>query len=146
MNQYSKPIKIEKRIIGSLFYLNPRKNKPGRELVVDYDERFPLIDGFKNRYSYIVKIYEKGISAGNHYHHRKAEIMLPLEGKFEIFMEDIHSKEKDDFEIDSKDNIAFYVPTEVSHAIKLVSDFGIFLVVASNPEEEDDNIDYPVSR
>ena len=88
-DEFSRPLKVEKRELCTLYYLRPRKKWAGRHLLLAYDERFPLVPEFKCRYSYIVRYLEKGNCAGNHYHIHKAEIMHPLVGEFEIKLEDI---------------------------------------------------------
>ncbi len=92
---YSKPLKIEKYKLGVLYYMKPRTKKPGRELLVPYDERFPFVPGFKTRYSYFVRFLKRGNCAGNHYHKIKKELIIPLTGKFEVRLEDIKTKKQE---------------------------------------------------
>jgi mannose-6-phosphate isomerase-like protein (cupin superfamily) len=141
-DEFSRPLKVEKRELCVLYYLRPRKKWAGRELVVAYDERFPLVPEFKCRYSYIVRYFEKGNCAGNHYHVHKAEIMQLLEGEFEIKLEDIETKKKESFSISSRDNVAFYAPAKVAHSMKSVGEAGIMLLTASTPAQESDIIPY----
>jgi len=144
MDEFSHPLKIEKRELCAMYHIKPRNKWAGRELVVDYDERFPLEPGFKNRYSYIVRFKEKGNCAGNHYHLDKAEIMLPLAGDFEIRLEDIKTKKQEKIFVTAADNIAFYLPVGVSHAIKSLLDTGLILMTASTPAQESDIFPYPI--
>ena len=94
MDQYSEPLKTEKTKLGIKYWLNPRKTRPGRELIVTYDRRFPLVD-FSLRYSYFVRFLEKDNVAGNHYHEKKQEIFVPIEGVFEVHLEDVSTKERE---------------------------------------------------
>jgi mannose-6-phosphate isomerase-like protein (cupin superfamily) len=141
-DEFSRPLRVEKRDICVLYYLRPRKKWAGRELVVAYDERFPLAPEFKCRYSYVLRYLEKGNCAGNHYHVHKAEIIQPLVGEFEIKLEDIGTKKKESFLISSRDNVAFYAPTKVAHSMKSLGDTGLMLLTASAPAQESDIIQY----
>lgn len=144
MDENSIPVKVEKLQLSTLFYLKPRTRHAGRELVIGYDERFPLQPGFKNRYSYVVRFKEAGNTAGNHYHKDKAEIMLPLAGEFEIKAEDITTKQREQFLINAADNIAFYVPAGISHSIKCLTKSGLLLVTASTAGQESDTFRYVI--
>lgn len=144
-DEFSRPLKVEKRELCTFFYLRPRKKWAGRELAVAYDERFPLAPEFKCRYSYIVRYLEKGNCAGNHYHIDKAEIMQPLVGEFEIKLEDIKTKKKESFIVRSRDNVAFYAPAKVAHLMKSLGETGIMLLTASTPAQESDIFPYSIN-
>jgi hypothetical protein len=143
MDQYSKPLKVEETKLGIKYWLNPRRTKPGRELIVTFDERFPLVN-FLLRYQYFVRFLEQGNTAGNHYHNIKQEIFIPVEGEFEVHLEDIETKEKEIIPLNALDNVAFYVKTRVSHKVVSKKDHGVLLVLASSNSRDNDEIHYPI--
>lgn len=143
MDKYSLPLKTEKTKLGIKYWLNPRRTKPGRELLVIYDQRFPFMK-FELRYSYYVRFLEKGNTAGNHYHIEREEIFIPLEGEFEVHLEDIASKEKEIVKLDALENLAFYVKTNISHKVVSKKKEGVLLVMASHPARDEDEINYQI--
>lgn len=145
-DKYSKPLKIEKRTLCDLYYLNPRRKWAGREGVIAYDRRFPLFEGFENNYSSAIRFLEKGNCAGNHYHKRRGEMMLPVEGSFEIILEDIRTKKRGRFLINSKDNIAFYIKPGTAHAMTSLEERGLILEMSAAPPQESDIFPYPVAQ
>lgn len=146
MDKYSLPICSHKTKLGIKFLLNSRRNpdKPGRELVVPYDFRFPLIQGFNPTYIYYVRIFEQGSVAGNHYHKKKKEIFVPISGNFELFLKSVITDERERHSLNSLDNVAFYIPTRVAHTIVPSQESGVFLVLATSPNTEDDEFKYVV--
>ena len=144
MDQFSKPLKTEETKLGIKFTLNPRRRaeKAGRELLVTYDERWPMVEGFECKYSYFVRFLKAGNVAGKHYHESKHEIMVPIMGKFEFKLEDIETKETDQFELDAADNQAFYVRARVSHSVQSIEEGGVMLVLASSPNSNGDEYPY----
>ncbi len=143
MEQYSTPLGKKDSKLCTIWRLNPRRSKPGRELDVCYDARFPLVD-FIPVYSYAVRFHEKGNAAGNHYHERKQEISIPLQGAFEVHLEDVATKEREVFTLDAKEPVAFYVRTGVAHKVVSKESSGILLVFASSPSDDVDEIAYEV--
>ena len=128
-----------------MYYLNPRRKWSGRELIVAYDERFPLFTGFKNNSSCIVRFFERGNCAGNRYHKIRGEMMLPIQGSFEIFLEDINTGKRDSFLIDLKENVAFYVGVGIAHAMKSREVQGLILEMAAVPARESDIFPHPIA-
>jgi dTDP-4-dehydrorhamnose 3,5-epimerase-like enzyme len=143
MEQYSKPLKVEETKLGIKYWLNPRRTKPGRELIVTYDQRFPLID-FPLKYSHFVRFLNKGSVAGNHYHKEKQEIYVPVDGEFEVHLEDPITKEKEVINLNASDVVALYIKKKVSHKVVSKNDKGVLLVFASSPIKDDDDIEYKV--
>ncbi|PIY96388.1 MAG: hypothetical protein COY66_04170 [Candidatus Kerfeldbacteria bacterium CG_4_10_14_0_8_um_filter_42_10] len=141
MDQYSSPLKIEETKLGIKYWLNPRRTKPGRELLVIYDQRLPFMK-FKLRYSYYVRFLEEGVAAGNHYHKKKEEIFIPLAGEFEVHLENIVSKEREIIKLNAFENVAFYVRTNVSHKVTSNKKEGVLLIMASQPNNDEDDIDH----
>jgi len=144
MDIYSKPLKTKKYKLGVLYYMRPRTKKPGRELLVPYDERAPYVKGFKARYAYFVRFLEAGNCAGNHYHKKKHELLIPLVGSFEIKLEDIRTKKQESLIIQPQDYPAFYIKPGVSHSITSRTKGGIFIVMASSSASEADEYPYEI--
>ena len=142
LDQYSKPLKQEKTRLTTIYWLNSRDSKNGRLFIPVYDKRFLL--KFKVEYEYVSKFLEKNNVAGNHYHLVKEEILIPLHGEFEIYLEDIKTKEKEVISMYSKENKAVYIGTEISHKVVSKEDTGILLVLASTNSTLADEIEYVV--
>lgn len=142
LDENSKPLKQETTKLAIIYWLNPRDSKKGRLWMPVYDDRFPLV--FPLKYAYISKFLEKNNVAGNHYHKTKQEILIPLEGDFEIFLEDIVTKERESFAVHSEENKAVYVRTDVSHKIISKQATGILLVLASVNSTPEDEIEYVI--
>ncbi len=140
LDRYSKPIRQEDTRLSTVFWLNPRDSKKGRLFIPLFDERYPL--KFRARFVYVSKFLEKDNAAGNHYHKKKEEVLVPLQGKFDFFLEDINTKEKEVFSLGSDDNKAVYIRTGVSHKIVSKDKTGILIVLASSPSSTDDEIEY----
>ncbi len=143
MDKLSLPLKTEQTKLGVKYWLNPRRTKPGRELLVIYDQRFPFMK-FELRYSYYVRFFQEGNTAGNHYHRKKEEILIPMQGTFEIHMENINSKEKEIMTLNAVDNTAFYIKTSVAHKVISKEKSGVLLVMASSPSRDEDEIKYHI--
>ncbi len=143
---YSKPLKTKKLPLGTLYYLNPRRNpqKPGRELVVIYDKRFPLAKNFQANYSYFVKFLEKGNSAGNHYHKQKQEIFTAIQGRFIVKLEDIKTKKSFELTLDSEDYTALHIPPEISHKVTAAESNTTLLITATSPNSKEDEFPYKI--
>lgn len=133
MDVYSRPIRTKRGRLTKVFYMKSRRNpkKPGRELIVAHDDRFPLIKGFKLRYSYYVRFFKKGSIAGNHYHHRKEELFIPIKGSFAVSLKDIRTKEGETIKIDSKNFPVMFIKKKVAHKVVSLSKDSILLVMAT---------------
>ncbi len=140
--QFSKPLKIEETKLARIFTLNFRDSKKGRLFMPIYDERFPYV--FKAKYIYVSKFLEKDNVSGNHYHKVKEEILVPLEGSYEFFLEDINTTEKEQISLKDSDLKAIYIKTGISHKVVSTGGSGVLLVLASTPSSLDDEIEYEV--
>lgn len=141
LDHYAQPIRKEETKLCTKFWFDVRRSKPGRELQVMFDNNFPIA-GFKPEFSYIVRFLEKGNAAGDHYHHRKQELMFPLKGEFEIVLGNPATKERETFNVTSSEPIAVYFKTGIAHKVISKKESGIILILASHPSKEDDEIDY----
>lgn len=108
-----------------------------------YDERFPYV--FKAKYIYVSKFLEKDNASGNHYHKVKEEVLVPLEGRYEFWLEDINTKEKEKISLEDSDLKAIYIKTGISHKVVSKGASGVLLVLASSASSLDDEIEYEVS-
>jgi mannose-6-phosphate isomerase-like protein (cupin superfamily) len=141
---YSEPTAKRSTLFGKVFYLPRRTSaaKPNRSLAVVWDARQPLVDGFHNSYSYLVRFNHAHAVAGNHYHHEKDEIFHAVIGRFRIVLEDIETKEREEVALDSDDNMFLYVPHPVAHAIQAVTDNAVLLTLASHPNLDTATVRY----
>jgi len=140
LDQYSLPVKSELTKLSTIYWLNSRDSKKGRRFTPVYDQRFPL--KFRMEYGYISKFLEKNNASGNHYHLVKQEILIPLQGEFEIRLEDIKTKDKEMIKLNSEENKAIYIKTGISHKIVSKDTTGILLVLASAPSSLQDEFEY----
>ena len=140
LNQHSIPLKEETTKLATIFTLNPRNSKKGRLWIPILNKKYPL--KFKTKFAYISKILEKDNISGNHYHNIKEEIIMPLTGTFEIHLEDINTKEKEQITLNSKNNKAIYIKTKISHKLVSKEPTGIILVLASSQSSPEDEIKY----
>ncbi len=140
-NILSIPTKEKVTKLSKIFYFKPRKKpgKLGRELVVAYDERFPFVRNFKNRYTYYVKFNKKNDFAGNHYHLEKEEIYIPIRGDFFVILKMGNTQET--IQLSSKKYMALKISVGVSHKVTSKGKGNILLVLANNHDSEEDNIE-----
>jgi len=127
-----------------LFELKPRNNpnKPGRELYVVYDKRYPIVPEFEINYEYFVEFQDKGSVAGNHYHKTKREIFIPISGDFEVLLIDLATKETKTIDLKESDHKALYIPTMIAHRVTSKNEKSKLLVLATSPNEDDDEFGY----
>lgn len=140
LDQYSVPARKEETELATVYWLNPRDSKKGRLFMPVYDERFPL--AFQTTYVYLSKFLEKDNASGNHYHKVKEEILIPLQGEFEIHLVDTETKRGETIQINSDENKAVYVKTGIAHRIISREDAGVLLVLASKHSTLEDEIEY----
>lgn len=148
MDRFSHFQPLGRNKLAKLFALDARNDpaKPGRELRVVFDERFPLIDGFEPRYQYTVAFDSKGSSAGNHYHEKKEELFIPVSGKFTIALQGVLSREKTEIKLDSKEHRILYVPSGVAHLVVAEQEGSVLLVLATYPNNKEDEHEYEITR
>lgn len=147
MDKFSRPYKKIDYKLGTLFYIEPRKNpdKPGRELVVTYDDRFPIISSFELHYSYYVRFFEKGNSAGNHYHDKKEELFIPIHGSVTVVLEHLKTKEREKILLKQDDHPILYVNSKIAHRVTSNEDDSVLLVIATSPNNEEDEYRYEIN-
>ena len=121
-------------------------SQPVRELIINYDERFPFVDGFVVRYSYSVHFLEKDNVAGNHYHERKGELFIPILGDMEVTLEDIQSKGQETIILKSSEHPIMSVPTGVAHKVRALEAGAVLLVLATSHAADEDEIDYKITN
>lgn len=144
MDYLSEPLERVDTPLTSLFKIPIRRQpeKPGRELSVVWDKRKPFIEGFETNYAYAVNFTKKGNTAGNHYHHSKEELFVPLIGSVDVFLEDIETKERETHKLDSE--TFMFIKTNVAHTVRSATDKAVLLVLATYPNNEEDEIHYKV--
>lgn len=129
---------IRKTRLSKIFTLQARENpeKPGRSIMDVWDIHKPLLKNFKNNYSYIVTLREKGNTAGNHYHKDQQELIYPIMGTLKIALENIESKEREEILLDAAKHQVIYFPAKTAHAIRAETKKAIFLVVTTSTKKE----------
>lgn len=144
MDKYSIPVDKTKTKLSFLFNMRVRETpeKPGRKLAIVWDSRTPLVDGFENKYTYTVTFAAIGNVAGNHYHNIKQELFYPALGKFKVILENTKTKEREEIELDSDKHQALYIPNKIAHVVIAKSNPAVFLVTASSPATDEDELTY----
>lgn len=147
MDQYSLPLDSKVTPLAILFQLNAREKpeKPGRSLVVEHDLRRPLVPEFELAYVYTVTFSATGNSAGNHFHHNKAEIMRPIAGSVTVKLEDPTTKVQEMHVLNATGRQAIYVRPEVAHVVIAQSTPAVLLVLATHLNTEEDEFPYQLS-
>ncbi len=141
---YTKPINATETKLSRIFKMQARRTtaKPGRSLLVTWDARLPLIDGFINKYSYLVSFDNRGNVAGNHYHEQKRELFCPVVGDFIVLLEDIKTKKHEEIKLSAKDCSVIFIQTRIAHTVVADSDGAVLLVTANHPGTEADEFPY----
>ena len=114
------------------------------ELVsMNYDD-----DPFNCLHSYLVSI-NPDCNRANHYHRKKEEWIGIAYGKINLLLEDINTKEKKKFILDS-DASAYelvHIPPNVAHTILNVSgNISSIIVFSKTPEDREDVYSYEVKE
>ena len=80
---------------------------------------------------------------GNHYHKKKLEWFSIFNGKVKIALEDIKTKEKKEFIVDSSEGhlSRIFLNTEIAHAFKNISKSTVILVAYTNKIYDPQNPD-----
>jgi UDP-2-acetamido-2,6-beta-L-arabino-hexul-4-ose reductase len=85
-----------------------------------------------------------GVIRGNHYHKRKTEYFIIVQGKCLIVVEDINSRSKESLEISDSDNLAVLMEPKKAHAIKNIGKNQLILLALVNEKLDHENPDtYP---
>ncbi len=144
---YSLPTSSRVTKLAKIFIMKARSSldKPGKTVVIMSDARMPLVPGFNNKYSYIVRFKGVGSKAGNHYHRRKDELYSAIQGEFTILIENIQTKEREELSLKAGDNMLLYVQAPYAHAVISKTTEAVLLVMATNPDVEDDVFAYPIA-
>lgn len=111
-------------------------------MIVAFDERFPVVDGFDLKYLYVVNFFQANNWAGNHYHKKKEEIFLPLRGDFLIKLKSVESGICEEVKISASEHHALYIDTKVAHKVMSLGDNGCLLVAATSPNSDGDEFQF----
>jgi hypothetical protein len=141
---YSEPVSKRATLLAEVFALPLRRNaaKSDRSLGVLWDRRRPLVSGFDNCYSYVVRFDGRGSVAGNHYHLEKDEVFHAITGAFRVVLENIESKQREELTLRARDNSFVFVRRPVAHAIQALTPDAILVTLASHPNVEADSYAY----
>jgi len=144
-------IKKDWILLTKKIHLNPRDSKKWRLFMPVYDERFSLLEEFwEVKFVYNSVFFEQNNAAWNHYHHIKKEVLIPLAWEFEIHLTDVKTKKSIILNISAptweewEEVIWIYVPLWVAHKVISKAKTWVLLVLASNPSDLSDEIEYEV--
>jgi dTDP-4-dehydrorhamnose 3,5-epimerase-like enzyme len=89
---------------------------------------------------YFVTFCKKGIIRGNHYHKKWTEWFGVIEGKLEVILEDINTKERKTFIFDSKENkyTRLAIGPNIIHSFRSLSNYAALLNYADSEWSEAD--------
>ncbi|HCC22938.1 TPA: hypothetical protein DF272_02055 [Candidatus Falkowbacteria bacterium] len=140
------PVRVEDRGLYTIYTLPEResKGKTGRKLIVPFDGRFPLIDGFEVKYLYLVELQDISSVAGHHFHLRKTEFLMAVCGEVKIFFQDIETGEYRSLSLKAKDNRVIHIRPGIAHAVGAHTIPAIVLVMADFPNTEDDEFPHRI--
>lgn len=145
-HHYSKPLRTQATKLAFLYYMQERNipERPGRTLNVGFDANLPLVEGFDVKYVYWVTLQHKGATAGNHYHHQKAEIFCPVKGDMVVMLKNPQTQESESVVLSARDHTRLLVRTGIAHKVVSQSDEAILLVLASCTSAEEDEVYFSV--
>jgi UDP-2-acetamido-2,6-beta-L-arabino-hexul-4-ose reductase len=85
-----------------------------------------------------------GVIRGNHYHKRKKEYFLVIQGMCEIVMKDLINNKVESIKVSSRDNVLVLVEPNKAHAIRNIGDIELILLALVNEPLDQKNPDtYP---
>lgn len=93
---------------------------------------------------YFVTFSKKGIVRGNHYHKKWTEWFGIVEGKVEVVLEDVKTKERSTFIFDSKADkyVRLNIGPNIAHSFKSLSKYAALLNYADSEWSSNDTIHY----
>lgn len=122
------------------------------------DERGYLVEFLKNSelpqnikefgQVYYVNFAKKGVIRGNHYHSHKYEYFGMAFGKVQLDIEDINTKERKSFIVDSDEDkfMRICIGPNIAHAVKSLTDYAILInyFTKEYTEENPDTFKYDI--
>lgn len=93
---------------------------------------------------YFVTFKKKGIVRGNHYHKKWTEWFGVVEGRVRVILEDVKTKERKIFIIDSKQDgyVRLNIGHHIAHSFKSLSDYAALLNYADSEWSQKDTLNY----
>lgn len=97
---------------------------------------------------YFVTFEKKGVIRGNHYHEKWTEWFGVVSGRLEVFLEDIETKKRKTFVIDSKEDgyIRLNIGPKIAHAFRSLSKYAALLNYADSEWSEKDTLPYKLTE
>ncbi|RJR24516.1 hypothetical protein C4578_02755 [Candidatus Microgenomates bacterium] len=121
-----------------------------RGSLAEFLTRSELEEGFPFGHIYFVTFEKKGVIRGNHYHAKKDEYFGLAMGKVEITIEDIKTKERKSFILDSEEDkfTRLQIGPNTAHAVESLSDKAVLIDYFPEPynKEDPDSISYEVVK
>jgi len=95
---------------------------------------------------YFVTFEKKGVVRGNHYHNKWHEWFGIIAGKIEVFLEDIHTKERKTLILDAKKDkyTRLEIGPHVAHKFRSISKYAALINYADSEWYSDDTISYEI--
>jgi len=96
---------------------------------------------------FLVSSSEPGVVRGQHYHKRKTEWFLVIEGKAKIYFKDINSSEESSMEVNSDSPQIIEVLPNIAHSIENIGKSKMILLgIVNEPlsKEDPDTFSYKV--
>lgn len=110
-----------------------KKTDDERGFLVEFLRGDELGPKFKNFGQIYVTTLSPEAIRGNHYHNEKIEWFSVFNGKVKVILEDIETKEREEFVLDSSKAVKrICIESKVAHAFKNISDKTVVLVAYTN--------------
>lgn len=101
-------------------------------------------DIFEQMKHFFVSKSKTAVIRGNHYHQRKSEWFLVIQGEALVCLEDIKTKERQERCVSARDNLLFKTEPWQAHAIKNIGDEEMVLLALVNEVfNQEDKDTYP---
>ncbi|MEE8575388.1 MAG: WxcM-like domain-containing protein [Thermodesulfobacteriota bacterium] len=120
-----------------------KKFSDERGFLIEFLKQSDLPDSQKAFGQIYLATLNPGSCRGNHFHRMKDENFAIMNGRAEVTLEDIHTKERETFELDSSGEKLkrLTVGSNVAHLIKNISDQVLVLCAYTNKEYDSKNLD-----
>lgn len=132
--------------------LDISKSKPGRTLTQFDLAEMEKILGAMPLYPYLVRMEKGGPPAGNHYHKLKKELLVCVEGRLKVVVEDIITKELQeiilnaDQTVPSSSSQGVVIPANLAHVVENIGDAtaGLLVFATSKARPPEDSFEYNI--
>ena len=123
-----------------------KKHSDERGILTESTLPLEVFDDIKH---FFISKSEPGIIRGNHYHKRKREWFYLLQGKAQIYLYDLRSKEKTEYLVSDQNPEMVEMEPNVVHAIKNIGENEMILLALVNEKfnyDDSDTFAYDLSN